>query len=57
MQVPLIDSGSTSGIVPDKINPSIEFKDVCFSYPANPQVQVLTANAQSVVRILFSIRF
>ena len=40
IQAPLIDSSSTNGIIPDKMNPSIEFKDVCFSYPVNPQIQV-----------------
>ena len=36
----LIDSSSDDGVIPDKLVPSVEFKDVIFSYPARPDVQV-----------------
>ena len=40
-QVPPIDSSSDEGLIPDKLNPTIKFQDVCFSYPARPDVQVM----------------
>ncbi|KAH9513518.1 ATP-dependent translocase ABCB1 [Bulinus truncatus] len=38
---PLIDSSSTNGKKPDKINGYIQFKDVEFSYPTRPEAKVL----------------
>lgn len=39
LQCPEIDSSSDEGIVPDKFDSTIEFKNVCFSYPTRPDVQ------------------
>ncbi|CAH2282375.1 multidrug resistance 1 [Pelobates cultripes] len=39
--VPKIDSFSKAGNKPDKIKGDIEFKDVKFTYPSRPDVQVL----------------
>jgi ATP-binding cassette subfamily B (MDR/TAP) protein 1 len=39
-RVPDIDPYSDAGIKPDKIRGDIELKDVSFSYPARPGVQV-----------------
>ncbi|KAM8966761.1 ATP-dependent translocase ABCB1 [Pelodytes ibericus] len=39
--VPKIDSFSTAGFKPDKIKGDIEFKQVKFTYPSRPEVQVL----------------
>ncbi|KAF5196908.1 Abc transporter b family member [Thalictrum thalictroides] len=40
---PLIDTYDKSGIVPNDIRGDIEFKDVYFSYPARPEVQIFSA--------------
>ncbi|XP_063777549.1 ATP-dependent translocase ABCB1-like isoform X2 [Pseudophryne corroboree] len=39
--VPKIDSFSTSGFKPDKVTGDIEFRNVKFSYPSRPDIQVL----------------
>ena len=39
MQCPEIDSSSDEGIIPDQFDSTIEFKNVCFSYPTRPDVQ------------------
>ncbi|XP_053322474.1 ATP-dependent translocase ABCB1 [Spea bombifrons] len=39
--VPKIDSFSTEGFKPDKIKGDIEFKNVKFTYPSRPDIQVL----------------
>ncbi|GAA5960034.1 hypothetical protein JCM3765_006142 [Sporobolomyces pararoseus] len=40
-RVPIIDSASTEGIKPEKVEGTIELKDIDFIYPARPSVQVL----------------
>ncbi|KAH9513519.1 Multidrug resistance protein 1 [Bulinus truncatus] len=42
---PLIDSSSTNGKKPDKINGYIQFKDVEFSYPTRPEAKVIKSIA------------
>ena len=32
---------SDEGLIPEKFEPSVKFQDVCFTYPARPDVQVL----------------
>ncbi|KAK9456374.1 P-loop containing nucleoside triphosphate hydrolase protein [Dipodascopsis uninucleata] len=39
--IPLIDSWSDEGIVPETVTGDIEFKDVHFRYPTRPEVPVL----------------
>ena len=39
--MPSIDSSSDEGLVPDKLTPTIKFQDVCFSYPARPDIPVM----------------
>ncbi|XP_075683762.1 ATP-dependent translocase ABCB1-like [Rhinoderma darwinii] len=39
--VPKIDSFSTAGFKPDKITGDIQFRNVKFTYPSRPEVQVL----------------
>ena len=39
-QQPPIDSSSEEGLVPDKLDSTIDFNDVRFSYPTRPDVQV-----------------
>ncbi|PIA30043.1 hypothetical protein AQUCO_05700032v1 [Aquilegia coerulea] len=39
---PLIDSNDTNGIVPQEIKGEIELKDVYFSYPARPDLQIFS---------------
>ncbi|XP_063781222.1 ATP-dependent translocase ABCB1-like [Pseudophryne corroboree] len=41
IDVPKIDSSSTSGFKPDKVTGDIEFRNVKFSYPSRPDIQVL----------------
>ena len=36
-----IDSMSEKGAIPEKISGNIEFKNVCFCYPARPALNVL----------------
>ncbi|PIA30044.1 hypothetical protein AQUCO_05700033v1 [Aquilegia coerulea] len=45
---PLIDSYNTNGTVPQEINGDIELKDVYFSYPARPDIQVFSGFSFSV---------
>ena len=39
--MPEIDVSSDEGEILDTFEPSIKFEDVCFTYPARPDVQVL----------------
>ena len=39
-KIPLIDSSSEEGLRPEKLEPSIKLKNVEFSYPSRPDVQV-----------------
>ena len=39
-RTPPIDSSSTEGLKPEKLNPTIELKKVNFTYPSRPDVQV-----------------
>ena len=41
IQEPPIDSSSNEGFIPRTFEPAVKFADVCFSYPARPEVQVL----------------
>ncbi|GAA6016489.1 hypothetical protein JCM11491_002338 [Sporobolomyces phaffii] len=40
-RVPVIDSASTEGLKPEKVEGTIELRDLDFIYPARPSVQVL----------------
>ena len=40
-RVPVIDSSSTEGLKPDKVEGEIVLKNVDFIYPSRPSVQVL----------------
>ena len=40
MQQPTIDTASNQGTVPEKSESSIQFNNVCFSYPTRPDVKV-----------------
>ena len=40
-RIPVIDSASNEGIKLDKVQGTIELKDLDFIYPARPSVQVL----------------
>ena len=42
-QMSQIDPSSKDGIAPDIMDPTIEFKDVIFNYPARPDVQVIAS--------------
>ena len=39
-QVPPIDWSSDEGLVPEKLDSTIEFNNVSFAYPTRPDVQV-----------------
>ncbi|KAK1895893.1 ATP-dependent translocase ABCB1 [Dissostichus eleginoides] len=45
---PAIDSYSEAGFKPDSIKGNIEFKNICFSYPSRPDIQVLNDLSLSV---------
>ena len=57
LQCPEIDSSSDEGIVPDKFDSTIEFKNVCFSYPTRPDVQasILSTCISHLGRIIISV--
>ena len=39
-RTPPIDSSSDKGLKPEKLDPTIELKDVSFTYPTRPEVEV-----------------
>lgn len=41
IQEPAIDSSSNEGQIPDNFEPYVKFQDICFTYPARSDVQVL----------------
>ncbi|XP_028400885.1 multidrug resistance protein 1-like isoform X2 [Dendronephthya gigantea] len=47
-RTPVIDISSEDGVVPETLEGSVEFKDISFTYPSRPDIQILNGFTLSV---------